>query len=50
MNNEAIEKAKKHFEGLIVEQLARVERMKQAEDWLDFAAVKPIIIGVCLGD
>ena len=50
MNKEAIEKAKKHFEDLLEEQLARVEKMKHAEDWIDFAAVKPIIVGVCLGD
>jgi isocitrate dehydrogenase (NAD+) len=32
------------------EQLDRVERMKQAEDWLDYSKLKPIIIGVVGGD
>lgn len=50
MNKEAIETAKKHFENLIVEQLERVERMKQAEDWIDYSKLKPIIIGVIGGD
>jgi isocitrate dehydrogenase (NAD+) len=50
MNNKAIENAKEHFGELIVEQLARVERMKQAEDWIDYSKLKPIIIGVCWGD
>ncbi len=47
---EAIERAKNHFGELLERQLARVERMKQEEDWLDFSKVSPIIIGVCGGD
>jgi len=50
MSNEAIERAKTHFETLVKEQLERVERMKQAEDWIDYSALKPIIVGVCWGD
>jgi len=50
MNQEAIERAKQHFEQLVVEQLERVERMKQAEDWIDYSKLKPIIIGVVGGD
>lgn len=50
MNQEAIERAKEHFEQLVVEQLERVERMKQAEDWIDYSKLKPIIIGVIGGD
>ncbi|MDZ7384828.1 MAG: isocitrate/isopropylmalate family dehydrogenase [candidate division KSB1 bacterium] len=50
MNQEALERAKAHFAALVQEQLARVERMKQAEDWIDYAKLKPIIIGVCGGD
>jgi isocitrate dehydrogenase (NAD+) len=45
-----IERAKEHFGKLVEEQLARVERMKQAGDWVDFANLSPIIIGVCGGD
>ncbi|MGQ9559971.1 MAG: isocitrate/isopropylmalate dehydrogenase family protein [Candidatus Oleimicrobiaceae bacterium] len=50
MSHEAIERAKAHFAKLVEEQLARVERMKQAEDWIDYAQLKPVIIGVCGGD
>jgi isocitrate dehydrogenase (NAD+) len=46
----AIEKAKQHFGNLLAGQLERVERMKKAEDWLDFATLKPIIIGIIGGD
>lgn len=47
---EAIERAKEHFGKLLLEQLERVERMKAAEDWLDYSKVKPIIIGIAGGD
>ncbi len=50
MNQAAIDKAKTHFAELVKEQLERVEQMKQAQDWLDFSTLKPIIIGVCWGD
>jgi len=61
MDTTAIEKAKEHF-GKIVEeqlehfgkiveeQLERVEALKQAEDWIDYSQVKPIIIGIIGGD
>jgi len=45
-----VNKAKEHFEKLVEEQLERVERMKQAEDWTDYSTLKPIIIGVAGGD
>ncbi len=50
MNQEAIEKARQHFEKLVIEQLERVERMKHAEGWIDYSELKPIIIGVIGGD
>jgi len=50
MNHDVIERAKNHFAELVKEQLERVERMKQAEDWVDYSKLKPIIIGVCWGD
>ena len=49
-NEEVVETARSHFEGLVREQLERVERMKHAEDWVDYGELKPIIIGVCWGD
>ncbi len=45
-----IEEAKEHFGKLLEEQLERVERMKQAEDWIDYTKLKPIIIGIIGGD
>ncbi len=45
-----IEDAKNHFEKLVKEQLERVERMKSAGDWVDYTAIKPIIIGLVGGD
>jgi isocitrate dehydrogenase (NAD+) len=50
MDKAAIEKAKEHFGNLMAMQLERVERMKAGEDWVDFAKVKPIRIGIIGGD
>ncbi len=50
MDQEVLERAKQHFEALVKEQLERVERMKKADDWIDYSKLKPIIVGVCWGD
>jgi isocitrate dehydrogenase (NAD+) len=50
MNKEAVERAKAHFEKIVVEQLERVEGMKKGEDWTDYESLKPIIIGMIGGD
>jgi len=50
LTNEAIDRAKEHFGRLLEEQLARVERMKADEGWVDYASMQPIVIGVCGGD
>jgi isocitrate dehydrogenase (NAD+) len=50
VNQDAIEGAKEHFGRIVAEQLERVERMKQAADWVDYGTMKPVIIGVCGGD
>ena len=50
MVEEAIERAKTHFEGIIRDQLERVERMKAAEDWIDYDALPVLKIGVVGGD
>jgi len=47
---DAIERAKAHFEKLLIEQMDRVEQMKAAEDWIDYSKVEPIVIGVVGGD
>jgi isocitrate dehydrogenase (NAD+) len=50
MNTAAIEKAKDHFGKVLTEQLARVERMKAGDDWVDYGKLDTIIIGMCGGD
>jgi len=50
MDREAIDKAKEHFGKILERQLQRVERLKSAEDWIDYGALHPIIIGVVGGD
>ncbi len=49
-HRELIERAKNHFGKLLVEELIRVEQMKTAEDWMDYAKLKTIIIGIVDGD
>ena len=50
MDEQALARAKEHFAALIREQLARVERMKKEEEWVDYSRLRPIVIGVCGGD
>ena len=38
------------FEAVVREQLARVERMKQQKDFLDYNTLDTLIIGICGGD
>jgi isocitrate dehydrogenase (NAD+) len=45
-----IEAAKAHFGKVLEEQLARVERLKQQPEWLDFNQIKPVKIGMIGGD
>jgi len=45
-----IDRARDHITALVEEQLARVERMKNAADWVDLTKVDKIVIGVCGGD
>lgn len=50
MNTNDLEKANAHFTNLMNEQLARVEKMKTAKEWLDYSTLHPIIVGFCWGD
>lgn len=50
MSDQVLERAKAHFEELVKSQMERVEKMKQAQDWIDYSALKPIKVGVCWGD
>jgi isocitrate dehydrogenase (NAD+) len=45
-----LEKTRAHFDQLIEEQLARVERLKNEPDWLDYQNMPHVVIGVCGGD
>ena len=43
-------KAKEHFGELAEAQLKRIKKIKADKDWVDYAKVKPIIIGTIGGD
>ena len=45
-----VDQAVEKFRLLVEEQIARVVEIKQATDWIDYASLNPIIIGVCWGD
>ena len=45
-----IESAKEHFGTVLLQQLERVERLKEEGDWTDYSSVSPIIIGMLGGD
>ena len=47
---EAIQPAKERFGRILQHQLERVQRLKQENDWIDYASVSPIIIGMIGGD
>ena len=47
---EKIKQSLAHFEGLLRAQLARVDKMNEGQDFLDFENLDKIIIGVCGGD
>ncbi len=50
MDQQAIERAKEHFGKLLEAQLARVEQIKAAGDWIDYATLKPVVVGILGGD
>jgi isocitrate dehydrogenase (NAD+) len=43
-------RAIRHFNSLLDRQLARIERMREEEDWQDYGKLSPIVIGVVGGD
>lgn len=45
-----IEKAVRHFQTILEEQLDRSDRISSGEDWIDYSDVSPLVIGICLGD
>ena len=50
MTNANIEKAKDHFAKILEGQMARVEKMKNADEWIDYNSLDTIVIGVVGGD
>jgi len=46
----AVNAAKEHFGKVVEQQLERVDQLKAARPWVDYAKVKPIVIGVIGGD
>ena len=50
MDNARIEAAKEKFGQLLERQWERVERLKEQGDFIDYAGLDPVVIGVCGGD
>ena len=50
MTNINIERAKDHFAKILEGQMARVEKMKSADEWIDYNSLDTIVIGVVGGD
>ena len=49
-HDQAINAAKDHFGTVLVEQIARVEKLRQEGDWTNYSTISPIIIGMIGGD
>lgn len=50
LNEQNIQNALNHFERLLRSQMERAERLKNEKDFVDYASLDQIIIGVCGGD
>ena len=50
MTKVSIEAAQKKFGAVLEEQLKRVDQMKKADTFTDYAKLSPIVVGVCGGD
>ncbi|MBN2081034.1 isocitrate/isopropylmalate dehydrogenase family protein [bacterium] len=50
MNNDAITRAKDHFGRLLADQMERMQRIKAMPDWIDYATISPIKVGILGGD
>lgn len=45
-----IENAVEHFRSLVADQLDRVDRLKSEADFVDYASLDKLVIGICGGD
>ena len=50
MDIAAINRAKEHFGKLLETQMQRMEKVKASPDWIDYAKVSPLKIGILAGD
>ena len=50
MTSLGIDAALQKFKGILENQLARVERMKAGDEWVDYSKKSPIVVGICWGD
>ena len=50
MDKAAIARAQEHFGKLLEVQMKRMEAVKSAPDWIDYAQLKPVKIGIIGGD
>ncbi|MDP8214232.1 MAG: isocitrate/isopropylmalate family dehydrogenase [Candidatus Euphemobacter frigidus] len=46
----AVKEARKRFERILEAQLGRVERLKEAPEWIDYRGLRPLRIGIIGGD
>ncbi|MCK5253620.1 MAG: isocitrate/isopropylmalate dehydrogenase family protein [Thermoplasmata archaeon] len=49
-DREVYERAATHFNSLIERQMARIDGMKEQEDWVDYSTIDPLVVGVVGGD
>jgi isocitrate dehydrogenase (NAD+) len=50
IDHAAISRAKEHFGKLLEVQMARMEKVKAMPDWIDYAKLSPINVGILAGD
>lgn len=50
MDESIIYKAKEHFGQIVEEQLNRVKGIKKPHEWMDYFKLKPIKIGILIGN
>ena len=50
MDHAAINRAKEHFGKLLEAQMKRMEKVKAAPGWIDYAKLSPLKIGILAGD
>lgn len=50
VDQNAIARAEKHFGELLKQQMIRMDRVKAVTQWVDFAQIKPVKVGVLGGD